>query len=78
MNRLLLIDDEEDVLYSFTRHFSPPEIELTTASSGEEGVRRVPEFKPDLVIYGYPHGRHERPGDAPPHPPDRRPSCSSS
>jgi nitrogen regulation protein NR(I) len=50
MNRLLVIDDEEDVLYAFTRHFSPPEFEVMTATSGQEGVRRVPDFKPDLVI----------------------------
>jgi nitrogen regulation protein NR(I) len=50
MNKLLLIDDEADVLYSFQRLFDSPEIELATASSGEEGLRLIPKFKPDLVI----------------------------
>ena len=50
MNKLLVIDDEEDVLYAFTRHFGPPEFEVLTVTSGEEGLRRIPEFKPDLVI----------------------------
>jgi len=50
MNRLLLIDDEADVQYSFQRIFDSPEIELTTASSGEEGLRIIPKLKPDLVI----------------------------
>src|SRR3982751_1405799 len=50
MSKLLLIDDEEDVRYSFQRIFDSPEIELTTASSGEEGLRIIPKFKPDLVI----------------------------
>src|SRR5216117_683698 len=50
MSKLLLIDDEADVLYSFQRIFDSPEIELTTASSGEEGLRLIPKLKPDLVI----------------------------
>src|SRR5438445_8812661 len=50
MSKLLLIDDEADVQYSFQRIFDSPEIELATASSGEEGVRTIPKFKPDLVI----------------------------
>src|SRR3989440_1423143 len=50
MSRLLLIDDEADVQYSFRRILDSPEIEVTTASSGEEGLRVIPKFKPDLVI----------------------------
>jgi nitrogen regulation protein NR(I) len=50
MNKLLLIDDEEDVLYSFRRIFDSPEIELTTASSGEEGLKLIPKLRPDLVL----------------------------
>src|SRR5947207_873104 len=36
MDKLLLIDDEADVQYSFRRNFGPPEFEVSTASSGEE------------------------------------------
>jgi two-component system nitrogen regulation response regulator GlnG len=50
MSKLLLIDDEVDVQYSFQRIFDSPEVELTTASSGEEGLRLIPKLKPDLVI----------------------------
>src|SRR6058998_927213 len=50
MSKLLLIDDETDVQYSFQRIFDSPEIELTTASSGEEGLKLIPKFKPDLVL----------------------------
>jgi nitrogen regulation protein NR(I) len=50
MSKLLLIDDEEDVLYSFRRIFDSPEVELTTASSGEEGLKLIPKLKPDLVL----------------------------
>jgi two-component system nitrogen regulation response regulator GlnG len=50
MDKLLLIDDEEDVQYSFRRTFDSPEIELTTATSGEEGLRLIPKLKPNLVM----------------------------
>ncbi|MGO8700497.1 MAG: sigma-54-dependent transcriptional regulator [Limisphaerales bacterium] len=50
MDKLLLIDDEADVQYSFRRIFDQPDIELTTAHSGEEGLRLIPRLKPDLVI----------------------------
>jgi nitrogen regulation protein NR(I) len=50
MDKLLLIDDETDVQYSFRRIFDSPAIELVTACSGEEGLRLVPRIHPDLVI----------------------------
>lgn len=50
MDKLLLIDDEADMQYSFRRIFDSPEIRLTTASSGEEGLKVFPTLKPDLVI----------------------------
>jgi len=50
MSKLLLIDDEEDVRYSFQRIFDSPEIEFASASSGEEGLKVIPKFKPDLVL----------------------------
>ena len=50
MDKVLLIDDEADVQYSFRRIFAQAEIELTTADSGEEGLKIIPRLKPDLVI----------------------------
>jgi two-component system nitrogen regulation response regulator GlnG len=50
MSKLLLIDDEADVRYSFERIFDSPDIELSTASSGEEGLKVIPKLKPDLVL----------------------------
>src|ERR1043165_7599911 len=50
MDKLLLIDDEEDVRYSFLRIFQSPDIEIATANSGEDGLKTIPKFKPDLVI----------------------------
>ena len=50
MSKLLLIDDEEDVRYSLQRILVSEEIELATAASGEEGLKVIPKFKPDLVL----------------------------
>ena len=50
MSKLLLIDDEEDVRYSLERTFAADGIELATAASGEEGLKVIPKFKPDLVL----------------------------
>ena len=50
MDKLLLVDDEADVQYSFRRIFDSADIELTTASSGEEALAVVPNLKPDLVL----------------------------
>src|SRR5215467_5955768 len=50
MSKLLLIDDEADVQYSFQRIFDSPDLELSTASSGEEGLKLIPRLKPDLVL----------------------------
>lgn len=50
MSKLLLVDDEPDVLYSFQRIFDSPEVELTTAGSGEEALKLLPKLRPDLVL----------------------------
>ena len=50
MNKVLLIDDEADVQYSFRRIFEGDQIQITTAGSGEEGLKIIPRLKPDLVI----------------------------
>ncbi|MDX1952613.1 MAG: sigma-54 dependent transcriptional regulator [Verrucomicrobiota bacterium] len=50
MHKLLLVDDEADVQYSFRRIFDSPEIEIATAPSGEEALKLIPNFKPDLVV----------------------------
>tara|TARA_A100001037_G_C15132057_1_gene629182 strand:+ start:82 stop:1563 length:1482 start_codon:yes stop_codon:yes gene_type:complete len=50
MDKILLIDDESDVLYAFRRIFDSPETEITTATSGEQGLELYPRIRPDLVI----------------------------
>lgn len=50
MDILLLIDDEADVQYSFRRILDPGQVKLMTASSGEDGLRLIPDTRPDVVI----------------------------
>jgi nitrogen regulation protein NR(I) len=50
MDRLLLIDDEDDVRYSFKRIFESPHLDLETAASGEEGLEVIRTFQPNLVL----------------------------
>jgi len=50
MDKLLLIDDEADVQYSFRRIFDSPEVQLHTASTGEDGLQLIQQIRPDLVI----------------------------
>jgi len=49
MDKLLLVDDEADVRYSFERIFSDA-VDLHTAASGEEALEIIPQIQPDLVI----------------------------
>jgi nitrogen regulation protein NR(I) len=50
MDKLLIIDDEADVQYSFRRIFGSPDIQIEGADSGEDGLAVIPKFAPDLVI----------------------------
>ncbi|MBN2508236.1 MAG: sigma-54-dependent Fis family transcriptional regulator [Verrucomicrobia bacterium] len=50
MNKLLLVDDEADVRYSFRRLFDAPDMEIVSCGSGEEALRLMPRVRPDLVI----------------------------
>ena len=50
MSKLLLVDDDKDVRYSFERNFTDPELELVTAASGEEALGMIHKVKPDLVL----------------------------
>ncbi len=50
MPRLLVVDDEPSVR-DFTREFfSPKGYEVTEAATGEEGLRRLREDRPHLVL----------------------------
>ena len=41
MDKLLLLDDQDDVRYSFKRIFASPDLDLETAASGEEGLETL-------------------------------------
>ena len=50
MKTLLVIDDEESVRYSFRSIFSVAETEVVTAASGLEGLEKVREKNPEVVV----------------------------
>jgi two-component system, NtrC family, nitrogen regulation response regulator GlnG len=47
---LLVVDDEPSILHFFRRAFSDPDVELVTASSAAEGLEKVQNAKPDLIV----------------------------
>jgi YesN/AraC family two-component response regulator len=76
MSKLLLIDDEADVLYSIRRILDGSDIEVATASSGDDGLKAIPKFKPDLVLMDIRMGGRRL--SASPHPADGQAPSSSS
>jgi two-component system nitrogen regulation response regulator GlnG len=50
MEKILIIDDEQDVHYSFKRLLDGEPLSVLTAASGEEGLRVIAKEKPDVVI----------------------------
>jgi two-component system nitrogen regulation response regulator GlnG len=50
MSKLLVIDDDADLQYSLGRIFDSSNLEMTTVSSGEEGLRLIPVLQPELVM----------------------------
>jgi len=50
MDKVLVIDDDADMLYSFGRIFDSPDMQVTTISSAEEALKALPRLKPDLVL----------------------------
>lgn len=50
MSRLLIIDDEPNLLYSLKRTLQDEELEIITAETGSAGINLVKEFQPDTVI----------------------------
>jgi two-component system nitrogen regulation response regulator GlnG len=50
MPTLLVIDDEEGVLYSFRRVFEGEKVRVLTAPTGAEGLKQVRDHSPDVVV----------------------------
>ncbi|MFT7121300.1 MAG: two-component system alkaline phosphatase synthesis response regulator PhoP [Neolewinella sp.] len=48
--KILLVDDEPDILEILEYTLKKEGYEVATASNGEEGLQRAEEFKPDLII----------------------------
>ncbi|MGI8908632.1 MAG: response regulator [Candidatus Sumerlaeaceae bacterium] len=49
-SKLLVVDDDPDVAYSFTRVFRPPEFEIVEARSGEQAMNVLKSARPDVVL----------------------------
>ncbi|QDU05483.1 Nitrogen assimilation regulatory protein [Gimesia chilikensis] len=50
MARLLIIDDEPNLLYSLRKTLQDTDLEIITAETGSAGINLVKEFQPDTVI----------------------------
>ncbi len=48
--KILLVDDEPDILEILKYNLRKEGYEVATAGNGEEGLRRAEEFQPDLII----------------------------
>jgi DNA-binding NtrC family response regulator len=48
--RVLIIDDEKDVHYSFRRLLEKEPLDILSAESGDEGVRMARKSHPDLIV----------------------------
>lgn len=47
---LLVIDDEESILHFFRRAFHGPDLRVVTAASAVEGLERMAEDRPDVIL----------------------------
>ena len=50
MPTLLVVDDEPSILHFFRRAFGDPDVQLVTASSAADGLEKVQNAKPDLIV----------------------------
>lgn len=50
MNKILIVDDEEDILESLSRHLNRRGYEVDTAHSGEEGIEKAQKGKFDVAV----------------------------
>ena len=50
MEKILVIDDAQDMLYSFRRNLESPERQVLTAASLAEGIETFRREKPDVTV----------------------------
>lgn len=48
--RILLIEDEEDMVYAVTLQLEANNYEVLTAYDGQEGLEKAKKEKPDLIV----------------------------
>mgnify|MGYP000903438150 FL=1 len=48
--RILIVDDEKDILEFLSYNLSKEGYDVSTASNGEIGLKQAIKFKPDLII----------------------------
>ena len=54
MNKLLVIDDEPNILYSLAETLGGPDMSVILASTAREGVAAVRDHAPDVVLLDEP------------------------
>jgi len=50
MHKLLIVDDEKDVLFFLKTFFQTRKFDVYTAETGEEAVQKVKEARPHIVL----------------------------
>lgn len=50
MQKILIIDDEKDILNTLSEFFTARSYAVSTACDGEEGIKRFDSDKPDIVM----------------------------
>jgi len=50
MYKLLVVDDEADILFFLKSYFQTKDFEVSTAQSGEEAIGKVKEIRPHIVL----------------------------
>lgn len=49
-HRILVVDDDPAVLFMAEEAFAEEHMEVTTASSGEQALEKIPQVQPDLIL----------------------------
>ena len=51
--KLLIIDDDETIIFSFKTFLNEKNYNIEFAKNGKEGLEKLTQFKPDLVLADY-------------------------
>jgi len=50
MKKILIVDDEKQIVTAYNEHLAREGYEIETAYDGEEALMKVKEFAPDLIL----------------------------